>query len=338
MQKDGFVRTLFLSVLAIASCCVHSVSGRELRRQAFPAGQSAITYEFSGGRFGDSLLAYMHALWISYISGLPLLYRPFPLSEQLVLHAMEQRYTYPRGKLFKEIILLKYRNGFCFADYANILYEVPYFPYDVSKEPEPHYFPFPIDWNNKEFKNELKRVIRPRFPVAEMTLPTDRITVAVHIRRGGSFEKLNLGAPHKFPDDSYYKEQLRFLDKLLQHKPLYVFLFTDDREPLKILQDFQHEFATLPHICFDCRKTENDHNMNVIEDFFALTKFNCLIRPESNFSICAAKISDYLVEISPKTWKVCAGKALVKEAEVYIDRELCEQRGLMLEQKASDKA
>src|ERR1700728_1817882 len=56
------------------------------------ARQSYITYALSGGRFGDNLLAFMHAKWFSYRFKLPLLYKPFPYSDQLQLSLDEKPY------------------------------------------------------------------------------------------------------------------------------------------------------------------------------------------------------------------------------------------------------
>ncbi|HEV7737800.1 MAG TPA: hypothetical protein VGO47_10580, partial [Chlamydiales bacterium] len=47
---------------------------------ANPDSTQAITYEFSGGRFGDNLLAYFHAKWVSYKYNIPFFYKEFPYS------------------------------------------------------------------------------------------------------------------------------------------------------------------------------------------------------------------------------------------------------------------
>lgn len=298
-----------------------------------PRELGAVTYELIG-RFGDNLLAYMHAKWLSLYYArrgynLPVLYKPFLFSNQLRVHDLERAYSRERFASLNRVISLKNHTWTELETKSHVLYEIPYFPDDLEKEPG-NWAAFPIDWKDPEFKRELKRVIHPRFSLPKFELPADRITVALHVRRGGSFEVLNLGFPFKFPDDSYYVEQLRVLDTLLGHRPLYVFIFTDDRDSLKILADFQKSFEQFPHITFDCRRTKTDHNINVLEDFFALTKFDCLIRPDSNFSVCAAKISDYLVEIEPKKCRVEDNKSIVSEASIFVDEELCQKRGLLL--------
>ena len=299
-----------------------------------PNELGAVTYELIG-RFGDNLLSYMHAKWLSLYYArkgynLPVLYKPFLFSNQLRVHDIEKGCSRERLTSLHRIISLKNHKWTDLESNSHVLYEIPYFPYDLEKEPG-NWTAFPVDWKDPEFKRELKRVVHPRFALPKFELLADKITVAIHVRRGGSFEELNLGFPFKFPDDSYYVEQLGVLDRLLGHRPLYVFIFTDDREPLKILADFQKRFEQFSHITFDCRRTKTDHNLNVLEDFFALTKFDCLIRPDSNFSVCAAKISDYLVEIEPKKCYVEDHKAIISEVNIVIDEELCKKRDILLQ-------
>src|SRR5271169_5509481 len=48
-----------------------------------------ILYEAPSGRFGDQLIAYMHAKWLSYRHDIPLLYKPFIFSHELLLDEKE---------------------------------------------------------------------------------------------------------------------------------------------------------------------------------------------------------------------------------------------------------
>ena len=67
---------------------------------------SKVTYTFSGGRFGDNLLAYIHAKWIAYRYHIPLLYKPFDCSDQLVLHNLEELYNERKASQFRNQIHL----------------------------------------------------------------------------------------------------------------------------------------------------------------------------------------------------------------------------------------
>ena len=53
---------------------------------------AGVTYTFSGGRFGDNLISYLHAKWVAYRAGVPLLYKPFGYSGMLVMDEEEERF------------------------------------------------------------------------------------------------------------------------------------------------------------------------------------------------------------------------------------------------------
>src|ERR1700742_2068654 len=65
---------------------------------------SAITWEPNGGRFGDNLLSYSRAKWLSYQYNIPLLYLPFRYSDQLRLHQNENMYSLENVHQFKKTI------------------------------------------------------------------------------------------------------------------------------------------------------------------------------------------------------------------------------------------
>ena len=55
----------------------------------------------------------------------------------------------------------------------------------------------------------------------------------------------------------------------------------------------------MPHIFNSIAAEDTESDTNMLEDFFALTQFDCLVRPDSNFSIAAEKISDFKIIIYP---------------------------------------
>ena len=54
----------------------------------------------------------------------------------------------------------------------------------------------------------------------------------------------------------------------------------------------------------------------VLDDFFSLPLFNVLIRPCSNFSYVAGRLGDYLLEISPKEYRVVDGLVEITAVDV----------------------
>src|SRR5262245_12260228 len=61
---------------------------RESCRQIVDRKWHSITYQ-GGARMGDWLICYIHAKWISFQEGIPLIYSPFPYSSEFVLSEKE---------------------------------------------------------------------------------------------------------------------------------------------------------------------------------------------------------------------------------------------------------
>ncbi len=67
---------------------------------------SAIAYGLNAKRFGDKLISYCHAKWISYKHNIPLLYRPFTRSDKLILHT---KYALYDESKFDQIVKFRSR-------------------------------------------------------------------------------------------------------------------------------------------------------------------------------------------------------------------------------------
>ena len=67
-----------------------------------------------------------------------------------------------------------------------------------------------------------------------------------------------------------------------------------------------------PRITFDCRINDNGHNANVLEDFFSMMDFDCLIRPGSHFSRFVQRLGNNKVVIYPESVrKTIGGKSVI---------------------------
>ncbi len=146
----------------------------------------AITYETPGGRLGDQLIAYMHAKWVSYLYDIPLLYKPFHYSNDLVLDDKEKLYRTPLS--FEFTLKVEDLNIIAENTHSDVLYIIPYFPessYELKLAKWPY---FPVDWQDPYFLSLLRTLIYPKSPLPQTDLPKDRITVAAHVRRGGGFD------------------------------------------------------------------------------------------------------------------------------------------------------
>lgn len=153
----------------------------------------------------------------------------------------------------------------------------------------------------------------PKKPLPLITPPSDKISVAVHVRKGGTYESWGLSFKqgshlHKIPFNEFYSDQIKSVSALLGNRPLYVFIFTDDENPEALLETIKKS-VNVPSIVYDCRRENNHHNTNVLEDFFSMMHFDVLIRPDSNYSILAEKLGEHSLVIYPGDFsKVCACK------------------------------
>lgn len=268
--------------------------------------RSAVTYTFSGGRLGDNLVAYCHAYWIAYFFDLDLVYKPFKYSEQLRMHETDTFYSEGLAKRFKKTMHVNH--ALTYGVEENTLYIVPYFPESHIEREDPRCpFLFQVDWANQGFIKGLKERIKPKYALAVPEFPQDCITLAVHIRKGTgwdipqfapTFEKLTEMHPLKWPPDSYYIAQIKRIIDLYPERKIYIHLFTDHDKPAEIVEIYK-TYICSDRVSWGCRQEQNKHDLNVLEDFFALTHFDCLIRNESNFSFIASKLSAYNVLIGP---------------------------------------
>ena len=284
--------------------------------------QNAITYSFSGGRLGDNLLAYLHAKWMSYKFGLPLIYVPFPQSDQFLLHYLEQKEDQPFNFCHRKTLTNTQELD---SNPQSICWTIPYFPeflYEYNHLGFYH-LPIKVDWNDPSFKAIIKKYLSPYPPIPPFPflLPKDRLTVAVHVRRSKDTDPINVDTifPLKFLPDSYYIEQIRRLANLYHDQQLCIFIFTDEPYPKEILNTYEQVLQN-PRIMLMCRTEDNSPYSNILEDFYGLTQFDCLIRSSSNFSLVAAKIANYQIEIGPTHYHWENGAVIIDNVELNFNR------------------
>ena len=281
---------------------------------------NAVSYSLSGGRLGDNLLAYLHARWFAYKFGLPIYYVPFDYSDQFRLSDVDECLT--GSYCFKNTYFVNSERKIPATSDAS-LFVIPYYAeYRFEYNWEHFYWltSFQIDWQDPVFKADIKRCLTPKKEVATVHLPRDRITVGVHVRRGGSFDDplIYKTMPLKFPRDDYYIQQIHRISRIFPDQPLYVYILTDDQNPEAIVQ----RYTTLINnsdIYIGSRQEENGWDRNVLEDFCSLQKFDCLIIGQSNFSIVASKIADFAVVITPLHATFIGDQPVIDEIELTFD-------------------
>ncbi len=327
-----------------ASSTFDCASYKTQAQQQLATGISAVTYGLSGGRFGDNLLCYLHAKWISYKYHIPLLYYPFEYSSHLVLDEAELLSTVGNTDALK-----KYDNGqpvskILWINTVNIkanegtLYVVPWFPESIVEferlEDARAYFY--VNWDDEKFINHVRELIYPRYPLSLIPLPHDAITVAVHVRRNSNGFDLSMSFafdappqgrqylddyyPFKCVNDDFYIYGIKKVRELYRDKPLYVFIFTDDKNPEQIAEKYKRMIND-DSITFDYRRGPHDHTTNVLEDFFSMLRFDCLIRADSNFSLVASKLGRYKVIISPAGYQLRDNHPVIVKAHITMPVE-----------------
>lgn len=259
----------------------------------------AVTYDFSGGRFGDNLVSYLHGKWVAHVLNLPLLYRPFELSDQLVMHKEELwledfRFTYVK----------KFRKGMELSslDRKGTLAVIPFFP-EFKWEIKNLGFAYPhmtVNWDDEIFQKNYKAMIKPIKQVAYIDVPPGRISVAIHYRsaRGVSSDQEYVNFTQRFLPLEYYVAQWSKLLEVLGDRPIYLHLFTDDPNPSDLITKFNLNVPN-SNVIYGFRTPEEDKLQTVLNDFFCLANFDCIIRSDSNFSLCAALVGDVAIEMFP---------------------------------------
>ena len=207
---------------------------------------------------------------------------------------------------FKGVVSYKEVNGKIDPN-ADLLYIIPFFPESVYERNCPRNpYLFDVNWSHEGFRKALQKMIQPACPLNVLQIPQNCITVAVHVRVGTGFDimpgqtyhDMTNGQPLKWPPLAFYFDGLRAIASRFPDQKIYAFIFTDHDNPEEIMDLFMRS-VEIDRITFDCRMYDNKHNLNVLEDFFSLMQFDCLIRPDSNFSLMAGKINDYKMLIVP---------------------------------------
>lgn len=299
----------------------------------------SVTYAMDGGRFGDQLTNYARALWISWKYKLPLVYRPFDYSDQLVLSDFHKT-------VLNEQTIKSFSAKFGYYSFWEMEKTVKVFAY-LSKEAnyqngskkqllwniglltpfiEEH---FCEKLDDEEFRALLQKLVKSKSELALVVPPKDRKTVAIHVRTGIGYDlEVNIrNMPTKFPPDTFYLAALKQAAIYFEEQPLYVYIFIDHPEPALIGDKFfeaLNVWGIKNDVLIDCRRSGNTHTQNILEDFFSMTLFDCVIHPDSSLSRFAATISAPILEIKPSHWAECrkdeeGSLILDKKSNVIVD-------------------
>lgn len=122
--------------------------------------------------------------------------------------------------------------------------------------------------------------------------------------------------PTRFPPLQFYIDQIKFLYKNLNNRPLFIHIFTDHPKPQMLVDEIKKHIDA-PNITYSYRQEGNSHDNNILDDLFAMMEFDCLIRPGSSYSKFAQLLGKHKIIIYPaKTTWIEEKKLLVNEVGI----------------------
>ena len=193
------------------------------------------------------------------------------------------------------------------------------------------------------FGAELSQALSIQHVACSFYIPEDRISVAVHIRKGCDFDfplfskqyesdehyllndKIYSDHYHhlKFPPEQFYAEQLKKLYEYLGKEPLYVHVFSDAAVPQEIVDRIQKYIGTTCDITFATQKSDYLHHVSIMADIYAMSMFDYLIRSESHFPWIAQMIGNHKGIIRPVAYAWQDAYLKMTRTQIDIpDREL----------------
>jgi hypothetical protein len=268
---------------------------------------------------------YAKAKWLSYTYKVPLLYQPFSHSDQLQLDRAEPiKLNLYIGRYEQNVAVhpsmhLQPNNSISTLYVSLARKGDQIMGGDVF---------FKIISSDAVFKTLIQQMLTPSKKVKPLALPKNRITVAVHVRKGSGpdtkpsskqfYDTAHYFAlplthfteqerkfsdrrcPHRFLPDQFYVDQIILLSELLDDQPLYVYLFTDDKNPDELAKKYAEKIKK-PNITFAHHPANNPNKIgDVLTDYYNMAQFDCLIRPGSNFSRAIQLFGNHKLVIYPQ--------------------------------------
>lgn len=260
---------------------------------------TAISNRANEKRLGSQLLTYFKTLWLARTTQNPFLLSPFKHSDVFMLSEMNPKV----GPSFRFKDQRDFIGDPLNWDLSTLCY-VPFTPesrYEWSKRSLSAHTIL-VDWDDPEFKELIKQSLTLKTPCAEVMPPEDAISVAVHYRDGGKYEKYSILSkqhPLKFSHNEWIVQQLKRVRRVFPKEKLYVYIFTDHVEPSIVATALQSAWGDSNSQLDWGKNEELTADERIISDFHSFKNFDCLIRPDSHFSFIAGKLGQFTLEIFP---------------------------------------
>ncbi len=281
------------------------------------------------GRLGDSIVILSKALLLAHKYNLEFMYRPLPELQHFNIHTTQKQFDH-RVDLKNENVLAKHiekNNNTLYVTHIHSILniEMPLWPEKISETSNSYYptggiFEYAVE--HPEFLQKLKKLLTPIKKINKLTLPAAKITIAIHVRHPSGTDPQLLSIqqydnpiennkstkgrimyadkiwPLKFPPDQYYINQIKKLSGVLGNPPLYVHLFTDDKNPDALMKRYK-KAINLKNVSFGCVKKNGD----MIDDLFNMMDFDCIVASLSHFSWTAQLLGNHKIIINPIGWQ-----------------------------------
>lgn len=193
--------------------------------------------------------------------------------------------------------------------YDGTLSSVQQFDFDrsqVSYIPASLRFNYAFDWETfiRDMNGKLVSSSFARGDITRLTYPVENMDSLY-------------GWETKFPPEQYYIDQVIKLSACLRGVPLFVQIFTDDKDPLALVARFRSAVTNVNAIIHYEDNRKKDHEQRIIEDLYNMSRFQVFIRSQSYFARVAELMGDHAVIFYPLNYawqgkKLIMNKIIVK--------------------------
>ena len=307
----------------------------------------ALTFESAtvGSRFGDNVYTCCKTKWFSYKYNIPFFAASFKHSTVFSIDEQERFLDSNLKSFFTHVVDIKTERDIVQALYTckePTLLKVGFGTDEQISSTLVRDLVWPTALENMYFFSrehplfglELKKTLTIKNPTFQVDLPPDKITVAVHVRKGSGpdsktmsvqyrdeWEMINahkiknpnfrrstdFAYPKKIPAEQFYVDQIVKLSFMLNHASLFVYVFTDGKNPEQIVERFK-ERINLSNISFACNVNDGsprDEDRNAMaEDLYNMSRFDCLIKADSGFAFIAQMMGNHKIVLFPETARI----------------------------------
>ncbi len=340
-------------ILAGAFFCLYHLKHRSM----------IIVTRGAGGRMGDKIIEYAKTKWLAHKYKIPFYMIPFEGSEKFMLSRYDKNYkdfSFLFDRLFYRLFgVLIYIDSedqivqalktvkkpirFVINTETRLLEHLKY-PETKKESAWVCSVLYEKMLEDHNFANELKKALEPVDPslLNYNCVPKNKITVAVHIRKGTGFDP-ELGSMQCYDSSKWdvkYK-YFKFAPEISEHIPMIdrkkqcPWSYADGKWPdkfppeqyyvdqIKKLSSILHDTSFYVHVFTDDKDKQalvsrikesvaksniefaySGDNMRALHDLYAMTKCDCLIRSGSGFGYLAQLLGEHKIIMYPihLTW------------------------------------